>query len=292
MPGRYVIVVANQSTAGVQKGEYHYAHRIKADQYERLIMLPNVEPRIWKRGAWLAAAMNHKQGVMTSKKVRRAVHAALDMEPIMSAAIGHPLFYRMDPSLFTQEQWPWHSTAGGNAYNQRDKDKARRLLREAGYAGQPVRWMTTKDYDDHYQSALVASQQLAEIGLKVDLQVYDWTTFIQRLASAKPELWNIYSVGWGGYFDPVLNPVLSCRAAGWWCLEEKDRLMAEIDRESDLTRRKVILEKVQKLFYEDVGQIKLGDFFTLDAVRKELRGHFRSQYVFAFYNAWLEPTKK
>jgi hypothetical protein len=42
------------------------------------------------------------------------------------------------------------------------------------------------------------------------------------------------------------------------------------------------------LFYEDVGQIKLGDRFILHVTRKELRGDFRSVPFFYFWNAWLE----
>jgi ABC-type transport system substrate-binding protein len=45
----------------------------------------------------------------------------------------------------------------------RDKDKARRLLKEAGYAGQPLRWVTTREYEFTYENALVAKQQLEEV---------------------------------------------------------------------------------------------------------------------------------
>ena len=98
---------------------------------------------------------------MTSKKLRQAFQAALDMEPIMVAAVGHPLFYRLDPALFPPELMLWHSKAGGAFYNQNDKEKAR-LLKEAGYAGQPVRWIT-HEYEYMYRPALVANQQLEEV---------------------------------------------------------------------------------------------------------------------------------
>ena len=39
----------------------------------------------------------------------------------MVAAVGHPLFYRLDPGLWPPELILWHSTAGGAAYNQNDK---------------------------------------------------------------------------------------------------------------------------------------------------------------------------
>jgi peptide/nickel transport system substrate-binding protein len=114
--------------------------------------------------------LNHKQGLMTNKKPRQAFLAALDMDPIMAAGFGHKEFYRLDGSIYFQEQ-PWHSTAALASYNQKDKGKARRLLQEAGYKGEPVRWVTTQEYEWMYKNALVAKQQLEDAGFKIDLQV-------------------------------------------------------------------------------------------------------------------------
>ena len=92
---------------------------------------------------------------------------------------------------------------------------------------------------------------------------------------------------WVG-FDPALSAVIRCLFPGWWCLEENHRLLGELARETDLRKRKVIIERIQVLFYEDVGRIKFGDLFTLDVTRKELRGDFRSSPYFYFWNTWLE----
>jgi peptide/nickel transport system substrate-binding protein len=224
---------------------------------------------------------------MTGKKLRQAFQAALDMEPIMAAAAGHPLFFRLDPALFPPELVLWHSKAGGAAYNQKDKDKARRLLKEAGYAGQPVRWLTTQELEVYYKPALVAKQQLEEVGFKIDLQVLDFATLAQRWY--KPELFDVASVAfpfWG--LDPALHVMVQCNSVGWWCLEEKDRLLGELARETDPGKRKAIIDRMQVVFYEDVGKIKFGDYFLLGVVRKELRGDFRSVPFFYFWNAWLE----
>ena len=43
---------------------------------------------------------------------------------------------------------------------------------------------------------------------------------------------------------------------------------------------------MQALFYEDVGRIKFGDYFSLDVVRGELKG-FVSTPELHFWNAWL-----
>ena len=273
--------------AGVEAGTYHYGQGIKADQYERIVSLPDMEPRVFSPSGWVTAVLNHKQGLMTSKKIRQAFQAALDMQPIMAAAAGHELFYRLNSALFPPEQVLWHSTVGGQGYyNQKDKEKARRLLKEAGYAGQPVRWLTTREYEYMYKTALVAKSQLEEVGFKIDLQVVDWATLVQR--RNKPELFDVFSTAspWG--FDPALHPILQCDWPGWWCHEEKDRLLVPLARETDARKRLGLIERIQTIFYEDVGSIKFGDQFGLDVVRKELRGDFRSFPVFFFWNAWLE----
>ena len=274
--------------AGVESGSYHYSQTIKQDQYDRILTLRSVEPRIFSPSSLALAVLNHKQGLMTGKKLRQAFQATLDMQPILAAAAGHPLFYRLDPGLAPPELILWHSKAGGALYNRQDKDKARRLLKEAGYAGQPVRWLTTQEFESHYKSALVAKQQLEEVGFKIDLQVLDWATVVQR--RNKPELFDVVSAGfpWSAGLDLALHTMVQCNYPGWWCLEEKERLLGELARETDLKKRKAIIDRIQVLFYEDVGRIKFGDLFALDVARKELRGDFRSFPFFYFWNAWLE----
>ena len=237
-----------------------------------------------KPRGWAVAVLNHKAGVMTNKKVRQALQAALDMEPIAVAGFGFKEFYRLDPGLFFPEQ-PWHSTVGANLYNQKDKAKARRLLQEAGYARQPVRWMATKEYEFMYKNALVARQQMEEAGFVVDLQVVDWATQNQR--QEKPEVWDVFSTGFVFSADPALHVALRCTFAGWWCNEEKERLMSELRGENDPKKRKAILERVQAIYYEDVGTVKIADYFTLDAARRELRGPFRTAPRMYFWNSWL-----
>jgi peptide/nickel transport system substrate-binding protein len=270
--------------AGVETGEYHFAQQIKPDQYDRIKTMAGVEARIVKPYGWITAVPNHKEGLMTNKKLRQAFQAALDMEPIMGAAMGNKDFYRLDGAVFFPEQGLWYSTAGLPSYNQRDQGKARRLLKEAGYAGQPLRWITTREYDWMYKSALVAKQQLEDVGFKVDLQVLDWATLVQR--RNKPELFDVFSTGFTFNADPALATALQCGWPGTWCHEDKERLIQELARESDAKKRKALIDRIQTIFHDDVGRIKFGDYFLLDVTRKELRG-FRSTPELYFWNAWL-----
>ena len=270
--------------AGVETGEYHHAMFVKQDSYDRVKGLPALESRIVKPRGWAVAVLNHKAGPMMQKKLRQAVQAALDMEPILAGGFGSRDFYRLDPGLFFPEQ-PWHSTASSKLYNQHDKDKARRLVKESGYTGQPLRWVTTREYEFMYKNALVAKQQLEEVGIAVDLQVVDWATLNHR--TEKPELWEIFSTGFVFSADPANHVAFRCTFQGWWCNEEKERLLGELQVEMDVKKRKAIVDRLQTVFYEEVGSVKLGDYFTLDVARRDLRGEFRTAPRLYFWNSWL-----
>jgi len=270
--------------AGVETGEYHYALQIKQDQYDRVRTMPGVVAHVIKPAGWSTAVLNHKQGLMTDRRIRQAFQAALDMEPIMAAGFGNKAFYRLDPGLLHVEQAQWHSTVGGELYNQKNPDKARKLLKAAGYAGQPVRWITTREYEWMYKNALVARQQLEAVGFKVDLQVVDWATLVQR--RNKPELFDVFSTGITFNPEPAFNTGVQCNWPGWWCHDDKEKWLDAVARESDPRKRKAFWEKVQALFYEDVGRVKFGDYFSLEVSRKEVRG-FRATPELALWNVWL-----
>jgi peptide/nickel transport system substrate-binding protein len=270
--------------AGVESGEYHFAQQIKTDQYARVKAMPALVASIVKPTGWSTAVLNHKQGLMTDKRLRQAVQAALDMEPIMAAGFGDKAFYRLDPGLMHQEQPQWHSKVGGELYNQKNPEKARKLLRDAHYAGQPVRWITTKEYEYMYKHALVAKQQLEAVGFKIDLQVVDWATLVQR--RNKPELFDIFSTAITFNPEPALNTGVQCNWPGWWCLPDKEQWLESVARETDPRKRKAMWEKVQLLFYEDVGRIKLGDWFGLQVHGKDVRGYVTSNEQ-PFFNVWL-----
>jgi peptide/nickel transport system substrate-binding protein len=135
-----------------------------------------------------------------------------------------------------------------------------------------------------YKSALVSQQQMEEVGLKVDLQVLDWATLVQR--RNKPELYDVFSTGFTFTVDPALATSIQCNWPGWWCHEEKERLLGDLARETDPKKRRAVIDRIQAIFHEDVGRIKFGDYFLLDVVRKDVRG-FRSTPELHFWNAWL-----
>lgn len=271
--------------SGVETGEYHFGIQLPQDEYARLKDNPNLEMLIVKPYAWATAVFNKKKGLFTDVRLRQAFNAALSMEPIMKSAFGDAAFWRLDSSISPKET-PWFGEFDNGVYNRRDVNKARDLLAKAGYKGDPVRWVTTKEYDFMYKAAVVAKQQLEEVGFKIDLQVVDWATLVQRRGN--PDLYDVFSTGFVYAPEPTAqNVFLAPTWPGWYESPRMAEQLAIFARETDFARRKAAWDNVQKVFWEEIPAIKFGEYFLLNLKRKELKGFQNTPNVF-FWNTWLE----
>jgi peptide/nickel transport system substrate-binding protein len=272
--------------AALESGELDFVDDIQADAYEKIKANPKLRPVIVRPISWPTAVFNKKEGLMTNQKLRQAIQAAIDIEPAMQAGAGNPLFYRLDSALSFQEQKAWHTKVGAEHYNTRNKALAKKLLQEAGYKGEPVRWITTREYAWMYNIALVVKQQLEEVGINVDLQVLDWATLVQRRNN--PQMYDIFSTGMTLVPDPTQHPYLRCDWPGWTCDPDINGRLDAIRRETDQKKRMALWEEVHKLFYERVPVLRFGDLLGLRAMQAHLKGFNESMAFPRFHTVWLE----
>jgi len=273
--------------AQVETGELEFADDLNLDAYDRLARNASIRPIIAKPYFWLVAVLNKKEGLMTNQKLRQAWQAAIDVEPILrSVAGGRPEFYRVDNSLTPVEVAAWHTKIVGLPWNERNREKARKLLQEAGYKGEPVRFMATQEYKWMYDLALLSKQQLEDVGFNIDLQVVDWSTLVQRRNN--PKAYDAFTTGMGPFYDPTHALVLSCSWPGWTCDEDIKKLQDELARETDSKKRFALWEQQTRQFYEKVPVIGYGDLFGLRAARRTVRGFNEKTDRPRFYNVWLD----
>jgi peptide/nickel transport system substrate-binding protein len=273
--------------AQVETGELDFADDLNPDAFERLQKAERARPIIAKLYYWLVAVLNKKEGLMTNQKLRQAWQAAMDMEPIMrTVAGGKKDFYRMDYNLIPAEIAAWHTKLTGIPWNKPDRAKVKQFLQEAGYKGEPVRFLATQEYKWMYDFALVSKQQLEDAGFTIDLQVVDWATLVKRRNN--PKEYDAFTTGIGPTYEPTGLNVLNCSWPGWTCDEEIQAVKAEMLKETDYKKRFALWEKQHQLFYEKVPVIRYGDLFGLRAASKRLKGVNERMERIRFYNTWLE----
>jgi peptide/nickel transport system substrate-binding protein len=263
--------VGNVATriAGVQSGDYDLADSISTDLYAQLKTDTRVSLDVVQPGTWLVFFFNKKAGLMANVKLRQAVIAALSMQPILQVTVGNPDLFQLTPSIYPKGT-PWYSEAGAAWYNTGNVEKAKQLAAEAGYKGEPIRWLTTQQYDWMYKSSTVAASQLKRAGFNVDQQVYEWAGVVER--RAKPTEWEMFTTGHGFVPDPALVDVFSPTYPGWWESPAKTELFREFNRALDVRERQQIWNKLQELVFTEGGWAKTGDFFFVRLRSKELQG--------------------
>jgi peptide/nickel transport system substrate-binding protein len=269
---------------GVQTGEYQYAEEVPQDLYDSLKDDPNMTPVVVKPWWYPIMVFNKKQGLFTNVKARQAVQAATDFAPMMATAFGNKDFYRLTNSLFPEES-RWFTEEAKELYGRKDPETARKLLQEAGYKGETIRILTTKQYDWMYKLAVAMKPQLEAAGMKVQLDVVDWATLIDR--RNKPDQYEIFTTAIGQSVDPAVVSNWDAGWPGWWVNPEKDTLLKQLAQETDYQKRLDLQSKFQRLWYTDVPMLKTGDFFLFALRSKKLRGPIGSPYPY-FFNNWLE----
>ncbi|MDQ0185861.1 peptide/nickel transport system substrate-binding protein [Cytobacillus kochii] len=212
---------------GLMSGQYDFAHMLNYDSIPQVESANGVTVDIWSYGIE-ALIFNKKEGLFSDVKARQAVNYALDMDEIMGAAFVGPDYYELDSALFLSSQKNWYSESGKDKYNQQNPEKAKELLKEAGYNGEEIVILTSRDYEHHYNAAVATQQELEKIGMNVKLDVYDWPTLLERRDN--PSTYDIFFTGFSTTTTPNQYVFLNSETewAGWTNSPEIDELLDQI----------------------------------------------------------------
>jgi peptide/nickel transport system substrate-binding protein len=206
------------------------------------------------------------------------------MEPLAKAGVGPQEFWRLGPDISAKEVAWYNAEAGADVYNKPNPDRAKALMKEAGYDGTPIRWMSTKEYFYNYNSSLPAKQQLEANGFKVDLQVMDWATLVKRRSD--PKEYDIFVTGHASFDHPILQPYLASGWPGFWDNAERDQIVSAMFAEPDPAKVVDLVKKLQELQWREVPCIKICEYGKLQSASKKLQGYQPKTDAF-FWNAAL-----
>jgi peptide/nickel transport system substrate-binding protein len=269
--------------AGLQTGEYEFADFLPSASMPQVTGDRNVRVVRFGPQNYPTIYFNFT-GKFKSLKLRQAVQAALDMDEIMQVANDGD--GRVDPGFYFKEQ-VWHTAAGGKLYNQKNAAKARQLLKEAGYAGEPVVFVTNTSYDYMYKAAQVIQEQLKKVGMSVKLEVYDWAGSLAVRKDMRK--WDLFTSSHSTRFDPSANDFYF-RAKTTFMGYSNPKMEALLDKAALATKfedRYGTYEDVQRLIYEDVAMLKLYDHYTWQGYSAKLQNYTPWVQV-RLWDTWLK----
>jgi len=276
---------ANTRIEGALSGQFHYADLLPVEASGRVEKgAPAVEPIVTQNFGFPYIVLNTKEGVLVNPVLRRALQTATGQAELMAAAFGSKRFFTAEPNFFPKGT-PFYSEAGAKQYNEHSPQPAKEQAAKAGYRGQPLRIMVSRQYEFHYNIALVLNEQLKKAGFKTEMQVVDWATLVQRRNDAK--LWDLFITHSGLFPEPMLSPPqLGEGAPGGWDTPAKKDILTAFNQESDPAKRGALWGRVQQLVYDEVPFIEVGKFNSLSARSAKLQGYTPSIWPF-FWNTNL-----
>jgi peptide/nickel transport system substrate-binding protein len=193
------ITIADPATASaaLQSGEIDWLEVVIPDLLPVLRKNPKITVAINDPlgvVGWLA--MNHLFPPFNDVRARRAILIAISQEDYMRAFVGDDDSQWKPIAGFFAPGTPLYNEEGGETLKgPRRLDLAKRLLAEAGYAGEPITLMAAQDIAHHKVWGDVTVDLLEHLGVKVDYAAVDFGTLVARAQQKSPPNqggWHMY----------------------------------------------------------------------------------------------------
>ena len=143
-----------------------------------------------------------------------------------------------------------------------DKDKARALLKEAGYEnGLRLRMDLPKNYQEYVNAGLVIASELKEVGIEVDVNIVEWAYWLSEVYVGRN--YDLTVVGHTGRLDPyaLLVKYLSTGSENYfnYSYSEVDELLGMYKTELNEEKRTEYIQTIQRILASDVPALYIQD---------------------------------
>ena len=262
----------------LESGDVDVISRIPATDIPRLEGHPRVTVQKLPGVGAQQFRFNVSKKPFTDPRVRQAISYAIDRKAIVTNLVAS--FARPSTSALTSIM-RGYTNLGEIPY---DPDRARQLLREAGYPnGFATTIATTPRYPMGVELAEAVASDLKKVGIRAAIEVYDWATMVQFWAGLPPEKnpQQIFIMGAGASTadaDWGLRPIFQTARTnennyGYYSNAEFDRVIEAAMRETDAAKRQALYTRAQQIVYlEDPGAVWLFDTLYSVAARTAVTG--------------------
>ncbi len=211
-------------------------------------------------------------GITSDVKIREAISLAIDRQGLIDLidGLGVPTLSRITPPTLGT------SDAFYNQLGEYNPEKARALIAESGYDGTPLTFHSSTSWLKQKEVAEAITAMLQDVGLNIDLQVMDVTTFREQVyfPYRNDELY-MDALG-NSFFDPWIA-VLSERSdrrerSGWNgpLADEADVLIREAAVNMDPVSRAEQYIKIQELMAQDFVNVYLYQMYDTVGINERI----------------------
>ncbi|MEO7939686.1 MAG: ABC transporter substrate-binding protein [Burkholderiaceae bacterium] len=226
---------------------------------------------------------NMSQAPGNDLNFRRAVQQGVNAEEML--AVAFPDIYLMD------QNWVY----GGSAYHtnrkllKQDVAAAKALLAKSGYKGEKLAFIVDNSRPN-VDLATVFQQQMAQIGVNVELKVADWPT-TSKMGLGSDTGWSFWTHGMG--IEPYEGPasVMAPWVKATWQRGTPDAvidgLFEKFNGEMNLDAQKKLFTAFEDHMADQAIALNLGDYGLFQVASSKLK-NFKAYRIPRMWGVWLE----
>ena len=270
----------------LENGDIDIAENIPVDQIDQL--KSNKDLKIHEEPSLLVSYIyiNNQKEPFNDIKVRKALNYAIDRNAVIQGSIkgkGTPL-----EGPIPQGLWGYDKDLIGYSV---DIEKAKALLAEAGYPDGLTLKFLYSDYKDFWESeALLIQDNLAKIGVKVELEKVAWATLRDKVDRGDFDL----CIGaWSpDYADPqmIMTYWYDSRMFGlagnraFYSNSQVDEMLRAAEISNDQEERTRLYQQAQKIVVDEAAYVLLFQTNSIIAMRKNVEGFVYNPMLEYMYN--------
>ena len=268
IPNKSVLAVALMS------GEVDIASDILDQDIPKVKAKPNVDVVMVPGVNVYAVYMNSMKGPTTDKRVREAIFRAVDTDQIIKVLFPNGSGVRAYGPI-PPGSWAYNPNIK-DLYPKYDPEKAKELLKEAGYNKLSLTIYTPED-PNRRKAAIIMQSMLKKIGIDLKVQSLEWGSFVAITSKGDADM---YTIGWTWYPDPeyfIFYMFHSSRKGtygngGGYKNTKVDELIAKGESTADKQERIKYYREAEKLIMKDMVYMPLYHKMVVMGVNKRVKG--------------------
>jgi peptide/nickel transport system substrate-binding protein len=273
IPGVTFQFIPEPSTAlsALQAGEIDWTDSVPTQRVAQLRNDDSIHLAVTPSNDYWYLALNEAKPPWNDPRVRQAIAYAIDRKAIVQATSYGTAVANQ---LAIPEGNPWY--APYDKYDvAADTDKAKSLLAEAGAAPKTMDMLVTSEYPQTVTAAQVIADNLAPLGITVNIRTVDMATWLDQQNSGN---FDMLMMGWLGNIDPddfyyAQHHTGGSSNAQKFSNPDVDRLLDAGRRETDQNARRDDYAKAATLIADQVSYIYLYNPSVIQAWTTKLGGY-------------------
>ena len=244
---------------------------VTASDAQELKALPGIQVSVSPIMAICGLLFQTNDPLLKDVRIRQAIAHSLDygqMVTALSNGLSQP-----NNSAIPQTS-AFYSAAAKQGYSY-DPAEAQRLLKDAGYKGQPIRMIVNKRYQQMFDMGVLAQAMAQASGLNIQMETLEWGTQLERYQSGN---YQMMSFSYSSRLDPALGFDSLMGDKGKeprkvWDNPQAQGLLREAVRESDTAKRQALFDQLHAMMIKDTPMVIIYNGTVIGALRDSTRGY-------------------